>query len=312
MSDPLSMRLCQCARDFAAVVQHSFQRQTPFSQALGESVALDQLHHQVIGAHIVQSADMRVIEGRNGLGFALESSTELLIGDLDRDGPAQARVTGFIDLAHPAFAQTALNFIRPYWGSGLQFPFAELHQQARRDLVERLYGIAGAILREQRDYFPVQFFIGPACRGKKGLPLGWGAFPRRVVQLLNLLHSFGSHSRWSRWLILLHRAARCSQGARPHAGTDELDVFRGERERPSLHGSVVAPVPFFFHDAVRRMPADALKSMGNLVRQDIPQYPWLGWVDGFHGPVVKDYDPFRVVRGGVRQRAGIHGSRGFV
>src|SRR5262249_29141899 len=69
------------------------------------------LHHQVIGAEIVQCANVRMIERCEGARFALEALTMLLVQDLDGDGAAQARILCAIYLAHAPGAQEVENLV---------------------------------------------------------------------------------------------------------------------------------------------------------------------------------------------------------
>jgi hypothetical protein len=46
---------------------------------VGERRPFDQLHHKVIRAHVVQRADIRMIQGRDRAGFAIEALGELLL-----------------------------------------------------------------------------------------------------------------------------------------------------------------------------------------------------------------------------------------
>lgn len=68
----------------------------------GQRPALDQLHDQVVGADVVQGADMRVIERGHRTRFTLESLAEARRRELDGDVAAQPRVAGAPDLTHPA------------------------------------------------------------------------------------------------------------------------------------------------------------------------------------------------------------------
>ena len=71
---------------------------------LREQVALDEFHHQVVRADVVEGADVGVIERGNGSGFAFEAISELARRDFDGDRAAQARVRAAVDFAHAAFA----------------------------------------------------------------------------------------------------------------------------------------------------------------------------------------------------------------
>ena len=75
---------CAAARvsDLRAVLQHEADRKCAFLQPGGESFALHQLHHEVIGTDIVERADVRMIQCGDGARLALEACAELLSGDL--------------------------------------------------------------------------------------------------------------------------------------------------------------------------------------------------------------------------------------
>ena len=64
-----------------------------------ERGALDVLHHQIVGPHVVQSADMRMVQRGHSTGFTFKSRGEIFMRDLDGDIVAQARITGFVHFA---------------------------------------------------------------------------------------------------------------------------------------------------------------------------------------------------------------------
>ena len=64
--------------------------------------ALDELHHQVIRANVVELADVGVIERRYGVGFALEAFAEFGFGRLDGHDAVEAGVARFPHFAHSA------------------------------------------------------------------------------------------------------------------------------------------------------------------------------------------------------------------
>src|SRR5207249_2942831 len=94
----------------------------PCSQPLLERFAVETLHDDerraVVFADVIQRADVRVIERRNRLGFALEALAEprvvdaLFRKDLDGNRAVQSRVARAIDLAHPAGSERRDDFIR--------------------------------------------------------------------------------------------------------------------------------------------------------------------------------------------------------
>ena len=92
-----------CAASFSAWVK----RQRSF-----DGSALDVLHHQVVRADVVERADVRVVEGGDGTGFALEALGELVFGDLDGDAALEACVARFVNLAHAPDADGSNDLIR--------------------------------------------------------------------------------------------------------------------------------------------------------------------------------------------------------
>ena len=121
MHDAGPVRFLERIADLHAALQRLFQGQRPFLQPRFQSLALHILHHQVGGpilaAHVVQHANVRMIQGRNDAGFPLEALPGLGIvrkmrgQDLDGDGALQTRVAGAIHFSHAACSQRRLNFI---------------------------------------------------------------------------------------------------------------------------------------------------------------------------------------------------------
>src|SRR5205085_2851065 len=74
--------------------------------------SLDQLHHQVVGTNIVNVADIRMIQRRDGMDFALEPIAEALSGSLDSHFAPHPWIAGAVHLAHAARAQRRQDLIR--------------------------------------------------------------------------------------------------------------------------------------------------------------------------------------------------------
>ena len=122
MNDPLPMRLVQGIRDLDAVAQRLLERQRASRESIGQGLALEVLHDEVLGlafpSHVIERADVRVRELRDGSRFPLEALTVLRGGallrqDLDRHGPVQARVPRLVHLAHSAGADCGEDLVRP-------------------------------------------------------------------------------------------------------------------------------------------------------------------------------------------------------
>ncbi len=76
MHDPAAVRLVEPIRDLRAKLQDLVEGQRTLFKSLGEGIAFDALHHQIIRAVLVadveEHANVGVIEARDGLGFAFE------------------------------------------------------------------------------------------------------------------------------------------------------------------------------------------------------------------------------------------------
>ena len=82
--------------------------------------ALDELHHEVVGADVEERADVGVVQRGDGPRFALEPFTELLSGDLDGDVAPGSRVVRAIDLSHAPGANLRGDLVRTETGAGGQ------------------------------------------------------------------------------------------------------------------------------------------------------------------------------------------------
>ena len=111
MNDSLPMRLLQGVRDFDAVAQRLLERQRAAGQSIRQRLALEVLHDEVLGlafpSHVIERADVRVREPRDGLCLPLETLShlrrrEMLRQHLDRHLPPEPRVPRLVDLAHPS------------------------------------------------------------------------------------------------------------------------------------------------------------------------------------------------------------------
>ena len=79
-----------------------------------------QFHDEIVGPDVEEGADVRMIQGRDGAGFALEALGELFSGNLDGDVAAQAGIARAVDFAHPAGSNGCENLIRPEADAGGQ------------------------------------------------------------------------------------------------------------------------------------------------------------------------------------------------
>ena len=115
MDDTLPMGFVQGASDLGRVSQRLVQGQRSSAEALGQGLALQVFHHQEQGAlvpsHVVQRADVRVIQPGDGARLAFETRRavrvrpHLAAQHLDRDHAIQTAVARLVDLAHAAGPQ---------------------------------------------------------------------------------------------------------------------------------------------------------------------------------------------------------------
>ena len=112
MHNPRAVRFIERVRDLRSVTHHLLQWQRPFLQAPRQRFPFDALHHQVtdavLAAHIVQHANIRMVQPGNRFRFALESlftnriSRKLRRQNLHRHIPAQPRIPRAVHFSHPA------------------------------------------------------------------------------------------------------------------------------------------------------------------------------------------------------------------
>ena len=112
--DPLPVRLVERVGDLDAVAQRLIERQRALAEPVAERLALEVLHDEVLGlalaADVVERADVRMRELRDGLRLALEALARfgrrghVRRQDLDGDRPLEPRVLRLVNLPHPARA----------------------------------------------------------------------------------------------------------------------------------------------------------------------------------------------------------------
>ena len=129
MDDALLVRGGEGLCDLRPELHHLVEWQRALLQAIGEDLALEQLHHQEVRVALVpdveERADVGVIQGGDRLGLALEALAALLVlgegggEDLDGDAAVEAGVLPPPDLAHSAGADRRQELVRPEPRPGL-------------------------------------------------------------------------------------------------------------------------------------------------------------------------------------------------
>jgi hypothetical protein len=112
MHDALAMCLVERVADLDADRERKIDRKGSTGEPRGQRVAFEILQDEIWGAvlvpHVVQRADVRVVELRDGARLAVEALPELRVGGdvrrqhLDGDGAIQPRIARAIHFAHAA------------------------------------------------------------------------------------------------------------------------------------------------------------------------------------------------------------------
>ena len=115
MDDPQSVRGFDRIDDLTPDRDGLVHIERPARQTIGQRRTLDQFEneatHTIHGLDSVDGRDVRVVEGRQQPGLALDAGQSLGVGCKFRrqhfqgDASAQPRVAGLIDVAHPSGAQ---------------------------------------------------------------------------------------------------------------------------------------------------------------------------------------------------------------
>ena len=122
VNDPLAVRPLQRLGDLHAVRDRLVERNLFAREPRGESLALDILHDEVIDRarlpDVVERADVRMIQLRDGAGFTLESLAEIgvirerRLQDFNGDRAVEAGIACLVDFPHAAGADKDLDLIR--------------------------------------------------------------------------------------------------------------------------------------------------------------------------------------------------------
>jgi hypothetical protein len=111
MDDSLRVRSCERVRYLRSIFNGLIRSERPAAQTIGERLALDEFHDEVIGPDVVESADIRMIERCDCPRFAFEAVCKSRLGNFDRDQPVHTRISGTINIAHAALAQQVFDSI---------------------------------------------------------------------------------------------------------------------------------------------------------------------------------------------------------
>ena len=163
----------------------------PIVERPGIDVLRDQILAPIELSHVIDSDNVRVIQGRRHSCFPLESPHICGIGQLagkklDSDWPVELGIERAKHLAHAALSQGPFDLVRPdleaggYWRDGR---FEETFDAFPGRTVQIAIS---AWLRQQRFDFPPQFRIRPR---QKCCTLALLTLQDRVVQFLDLFEA---------------------------------------------------------------------------------------------------------------------------
>ncbi len=158
VDDSRAVGLVQGARDLDAVAEHLVDGKRALLQPLGERLAIDVFHDEVddpvLLAHVVDRADVGMVQRGDGSRLALEPRAPLRIGHerrshhLDRDRAIETCVPRAIDLAHPPRAERCCDFVGTEARAGNQW------HRLCRDLRARTNHTPGVRSSREQVYHP--------------------------------------------------------------------------------------------------------------------------------------------------------------
>ena len=128
MDDPCPMRPIERVGDLNRHRERLRERHWASLESRFERLAFEILHDEVrrapLFANVIQRADVRVVELRDGTGFAVEPFAKFPIGGerdgqhFDRNDAIEPRVARFVDLAHATAPEQRLDFVGAQRGAG--------------------------------------------------------------------------------------------------------------------------------------------------------------------------------------------------
>ena len=128
MDDAVAMGFVEGVGDLNAVAQDLGRRQRALGECLGQRLAFEILHDDVVDAilraDVVERADVGMVQAGDGAGLALEALAACGVGGeecgqhLDGDGTVQPRVLGPVHLTHTAGPDRGGDLVGTQTGSG--------------------------------------------------------------------------------------------------------------------------------------------------------------------------------------------------
>ena len=200
MDDARIVRRAKRFQHLLRNLQAAFHARRAF-EPVAQGFAFHQLGHHVVGANVVERADMGMVERGDRPRLPLESLAELLGGEFDGDDTAQAGVQPAVDRSHAALAQRTENLVRtkPCAWRQVGRCFGLLGHHSPRGPVNP--GIGGAALCEQGFHLPAQFSIALTGFGQEAISLSRLVFHGQMIKPFDFAPAFAVHGLPSEWSV---------------------------------------------------------------------------------------------------------------
>ena len=205
MDDAQAVRGGEGTGDFSGVRQGLIERDRALLDSRGEGLAFEVFHHQevdaVVSAGVVQGADVRVTQRRDGMRLALEPCPELSIArelsrqDFQGDGAIQASVGGAVNLSHATCPDQEVDAVGPQHGTGFQFGRIVVEHGCGR-LEHRLIDqhCRAVVLEKRLDLAP-ELFVGAARLRQKRGTVARVPLEDRRIELSDAFPALGVHAK---------------------------------------------------------------------------------------------------------------------
>src|SRR5215471_19998082 len=123
MHNPCAMRVIEGMNYAGCDLQHCLEghwaSRDPLCQGFTFEILHDEVIRVVLATDVMECADVRMREGCNRFGFALEPTSAMSVGGqvcrqyLQCHDALKARVAGLVDLAHAAGTEKTVDLVRP-------------------------------------------------------------------------------------------------------------------------------------------------------------------------------------------------------
>jgi hypothetical protein len=116
VGDVFLVRFLKSVGDLTCDIENLVEREWPF-----RGFAFNHLHNEIVIPHVINLADIGMVERRDRSRFTFECLRETLCGNFDGDITAKARIARPVDLTHSAFSENPYDRIGPQRFSDIQW-----------------------------------------------------------------------------------------------------------------------------------------------------------------------------------------------